>query len=210
MHTEHIKYLLPDYVTGRLEPDLQNGVEAHLNTCQECVAEMKNLQEILRKISQDKPYAPATMYFNALLPRIRQRLDAKRKQSVWAHPVFVRVVAPLAVAVLAIVMLSRMPFPAEQQDPLKSIVADVSTDELEQVVLEQVQRQPGGMLFTENELAMLPSGRSLEQQLQSIAKGTSWIDSEPAPNNGILSGIDELSDSELETLLQRLGERAIL
>ncbi|MBI3579511.1 MAG: zf-HC2 domain-containing protein [Ignavibacteriales bacterium] len=211
MHTEHINYLLPDYLTGRLEPDLLRGVEAHLNECKECVSEMANLRKVLGKVSQDKPYIPSTVYFSTLLPRIRQRLDGKQKRSLWAHPVFVRIVSPLAVAVLAIVMLSRVPFPAERQDPLKSIVADVSTDELEQVVLEQSQHQPGGTLLAENELASLPTGKALENHIKTMGAQTSmWIESEYIPSGVVPRTVNDLDDSELETLLQRLGERTVL
>lgn len=211
MHTEHIKYLLPDYVTGRLEPDVQKGVEAHLKACNECVSEMENLREVLGNISQDKPYVPSARYFSALLPRIRQRLDANHERSFWTHPMFIRIIAPLAVAVLAIVMLSRVPFPAEQQNPLKSIVADVSTDELEQVVLEQSQHQAGGALLMENELASLPTGKALENHMTAIGSQTAvWIDSEVIPNGVVPRAVNDLDDSELETLLQQLGERTVL
>ncbi len=211
MHTEHIKHFLPDYVTGSLEPDLQQGIEAHLKTCPACISEMKSLQEILKKVSQDTPQAPSAMYFNSLLPQIRQRLDAQQKRSFWTHPVFVRIVVPLAVAVLAIVMLSRLPFPAEQQNPLKSIVADVSTDELEQVVLEQSQHQPGGTLLAENELASFPTGKALEKHMTTVGSQTAvWIDSEGIPSGIVPRAVNDLDDSELETLLQRLGERTVL
>ncbi|MBI3788029.1 MAG: zf-HC2 domain-containing protein [Ignavibacteriales bacterium] len=211
MPTEHINYLLPDYLTGRLESDLREGVEAHLKECKECVSEMANLREVLGKVAYDKPYIPSTAYFSALLPRIRQRLDGKQKRSLWAHPVFVRIVSPLAVAVLAIVMLSRVPFPAERQDPLKSIVADVSTDELEQVVLEQSQHQPGGTLLAENELASLPTGKALENHIKTIgAQTTTWIESESIPSGVVPRTVNDLDDSELEMLLQRLGERTVL
>ncbi|MBI3586776.1 MAG: hypothetical protein HY088_06570 [Ignavibacteriales bacterium] len=172
---------------------------------------MKNLREVLGKISQDKPYAPSAMYFSALLPQIRQRLDAKHERSFWIHPMFVRIVAPLAVAIFVIVMLSRVPFPAEQQNPLKSIVADVSTDELEQVVLEQSQHQTGGTLLMENELASLPSGKALENHITTIGSQTTvWIDAEVIPSGVVPRAINDLDDSELETLLQQLGERTVL
>lgn len=73
-----LQLLLPWYVTGRLEPDERAQVEAHLETCGECQAELV-LERRLRAEIADLP-----VEVDEAWARMRERMPAERPAPVRA------------------------------------------------------------------------------------------------------------------------------
>lgn len=215
MRTEHIKYLLPDYVNGRLDEELREAVESHLRTCTQCREEMEALRDAFEYLRTHAPERPSASYFATILPRVRQRLERKETGSFLSHPLFVRLVAPLAVAALAIVLLLHVPFFRTESEreinPLRSVVTGTSTEEIAQAVLEHSRQQPLGNDLSEGEISSLVAAQVIRHQfLEEEIDLQSASSLEPLFNSASTHAIEELSESEVDALLQRLGERTIL
>mgnify|MGYP001606386951 FL=1 len=214
MRTEHIKYLLPDYLNRRLDEELREAVESHLRTCTQCREEMEALRDAFEYLRTHAPERPSASYFATILPRVRQRLERKETGSFLSHPLFVRLVAPLAVAALAIVLLLRVPFfrteSEREVNPLRSVVTGTSTEEIAQAVLEHSRQQPLSNNLS-GEISSLIAEQVIRHQfLEDEIDLQSASSLEPLFNSASTHAIEELTESEVDALLQRLGERTIL
>jgi hypothetical protein len=213
--TEHIKYLLPDYVNGHLGAELLEGVESHLRACGQCREEMESLRDVFAYLAAHVPERPSASYYASILPRVHQRLEQKEAGSLLSHPLIVRLVAPLACAVLAIVLLLHVPFPGTESgrdvNPLQSVVSETSTEELAQAVLEHFRQQPLANNVSEGEISSLIAAHVLRPQvLVEEIDFHSAGSLEPLFSSSSTQAIEGLTESEVDALLQRLGERTIL
>jgi anti-sigma factor RsiW len=215
MHTDHIEYLLPDYVSGKLDEELKEAVELHLRSCVSCRLEADRVREVVLFLDAHRPNAPAPSYFTTVLPRLRRRLQQKESPSLLSRPVVARLALPLAVAALSIVLLLHLPVvPGESGSLLNSMrvaVGDVSADDLTQAVMDESRQHPFVSVLGDHELAAAVPDRIVEQHLftedfysqASEAMGP-LFDITPS------QAIEGLSDSEIDALLQRLVERTML
>lgn len=215
MHTEHVDYLLPDYVGGRLEEPLREGLELHLRACPHCRAELETVQEVFRYLKSRRTSRPASSYYASILPRVRQRLEQKDAMSFLSHPLFIRLVSPLAAAVVAIVLFLHIPFLKTEverdTEPLQSLVREASAAELAEAVLEQARKQPLINAVTEDEISSLVAAHAMSQEVfvQGLEPQAAFF-LEPLFNGSVTQGIEELTETELDALLQKLGERTML
>ena len=215
MRTEHVDYLLPDYVSGRLEEPLREGLELHLRDCPHCREELEAVQEVFGYLQSSEASHPSDSYYSSILPRVRQRLEEKREGSFLSHPLFIRLVSPLAAAIVAIVLLLHVPFPKTEVEtdtnPLRSLVREASAAELAEAVLEQARKQPLINAVTEDEISSLVAAQAMSQEIfvQSLEPQAATF-LEPLFNGSVTQGIEELTETELDALLQKLGERTIL
>lgn len=216
MPMDHVKYHLPDYVNKRLDDDLRKGVEAHLQECSACRFEYEQLQKTFALIRGTNPIHPAPTYFQSLLPKIRQRMEQRSLPLFMAHPLVVRVAAPLAVAVVAIALLLHTPFvyrdTTMEENPLKSVLSDMSADELVQVIAEQTSHQPFNGYFAEAEADQTPRMQPLENE--SLGREVELLHTTVSEfvfgGTSAQQGLAELSEAEVEALLQQLVERTTL
>jgi hypothetical protein len=80
-----IRQHLPDFVAGRLSPELRRDVEAHLATCDRCSSDLNALEDSLKVIERetDNPSAQRTAEFwNAFSVNVEKRIErAERNHS---------------------------------------------------------------------------------------------------------------------------------
>jgi hypothetical protein len=212
---DHVDYLLPDFVNGRLEEALKQGVESHLRECPRCRDVAESLQNTFTVLQASQPDSPTPSYFASILPRVRQRLEEQETIPFFSRPVFVRLLAPLAAGALAIVILLHLPIfqtgPEVAVNPLRSVVRGTTTEELAEAVLEHSRRQPLANGLSEGELSSLMAAHVLRGPIISgtlDAQNGGLV--EPIFGTSITEAIEELSEEQLDLLLQRLGERTIL
>ncbi len=213
VHTEHIEFLLPDYLTRRLEEPLQLGVERHLEECATCRAELRELRETFQNLQAHRPTQPPHGYFTSVLPRVRERLEDDSRGWTLAHPLVTRLAAPLAAGLIILLVLIRVPFPsgdvAKDHNPLQPVLSNVDSEELLDLVLDQVHRQAFSTVGESEASSLLAVPILHSDPLLSDAQHMSLRD-EPLLGAAMPEGLDQLSDSDVDVLVQRLGERAIL
>ena len=213
MHTEHIEYLLPDYLNHRLEEPLQRGVERHLEECASCRAELRELQEAFHNLEAHNPDQPPHGYFSSILPRVRERLEVSRRGSFLAHPLVTRLAVPLAAGLVIFLVLVRIPFPvgdnARDHNPLQPVLSDIDGEELLDIVLDQVHRQALNTVAESEASSLLAVPILRSDHLLNDAQHISMRD-EPLIGNPMPEALDQLSESDVDALVQRLGERTIL
>ena len=213
MHTEHVEYLLPDYLNQQLEEPLRTGVENHLEECASCRAELHELQETFRALESQSPLQPPHGYFSSVLPRVRERLAENKTGSFLFHPLVTRLAAPLAAGLIIFLVVVRLPFSTgnheKDQNPLQPVLSDVDSEELLDIVLDQVHRQALNTVGEGEASSLLAVPILHSDRLLNDAQHLSMKD-EPLLGNAMPELLDQLSESDADALVQRLGERTIL
>jgi len=211
VHTEHIEYLLSDYVTGKLDEPLRSGVESHLAECAECRVEHEILQDAFRVIAESTVQGPSRAYFAGVLPRVRDRLEQTESLSLFTRSFVTRFALPLAAGVLAIVVLLHLRAPSydaeSAHNPLRPVLQGVGSEELAEIALEQMHRQSFPNSLGENETsallaAPLLTGRDFFPDAESLA-----LSEDPVLGEAVSDELEQLSDADLDVLVARLSER---
>lgn len=213
MHTEERKYLLPEYLQGKLDDVRRQEVELHLRQCADCRQELEELRATFRELEHQRFYAPSATYFASLAPRIRMRLEQRtpfswsaRPLSGWLrNPLFTRIALPLATAALAVALLVQLPY-----EPDRTVALDVAPT-LDAEDVAEALASPHGIPFSEPAVENSISEEVVNRQLvaQLLANGSEvglgeWLET---PTDQLLTG---WSEEEVASLLQRLEERVIL
>lgn len=216
MRTVHIKSQIPDYLTGQLDAKLRQGVEVHLRECPACRGDYEEMKELIAVLREHRQKQPSRSYFSNVLPRVRERLGSRERFAWIDHPLFVRLVSPLAAAALTAILMLELPLARQQAEvggdgELMGMVGAFSTDELSRIVIEQGHHQ---LLVEPVQEITVP--HSLVDRVLSTELSLSTGASDPllvpfTTAGGILSeSLNALSEPEVDRLLQRLEERSVL
>lgn len=208
MHTRHVEHLLPDYAADRLDDATMSGIERHLTECSRCRSEAEMLRETFRALAGNHIQSPSSAYFPSILPRVRERLEDRRMFPRTAWELGAKLALPLAVAVLAIVLLSHVRVDTRPEsttpDALRAVIDGIEAEELVDIALDQLQRQTLEDPVGESEATALLA--------EPILRGGEYLSDSDLQNDRILEnnatdGLEHLSDAEVETILVRLSER---
>jgi hypothetical protein len=125
-----------------------------------------------------------------------------------------RLALPVGAAVLALFILLSLPFSGNETEPepnpLQSVVHGSTADELVDVILDMVPLQPLSSTTAEGETSsMLGAGILRSEHLLADADEVS-IAPDLTLDERMPEGLEQLDEEELESLMQRLGERTLL
>jgi hypothetical protein len=213
VRTEHVEYLLPDYVSNMLEESLRPWVESHLEECGACRAELENLRGAFTHLDSFEVKPPYDGYFTTVLPRVRERLQGKKSVPFYSHPLVTRFAVPLAAAALILVILFRVPFALRESErehnPLRPVVTGLETEELVDAILDQFHRQ---MISAqgENETSAQLAVHLLRSDHLLAGADELSLSNESVLDVGLPENLDQLSASDVDVLVARLGERTSL
>lgn len=215
MHTDHIKYLLPDYATGKIDEISKAKVEQHLGECYECLRELAELRKTLAAVASRGQVAPSPQYFTSLLQRVRTRLQGKQRshEPLW-QPLMVRIVMPLGAAAVAVILLFQSTLKVGPEDGSaisgQSFLSDYSPQELISVYLEQNHLQPFTGVRPTQTLEGLIQERGLGDRIAEELFGSKELVEVGVSILPASQLTADLSDRDVDVVLERLGERTIL
>jgi hypothetical protein len=214
VHTRHVEYLLPDFVNGTLEGELRGGVESHLEKCAACRAELETLHRAFQLIDVPGTQGPSSTYFAGILPRVRERLEQEGSLTFMARPILTRFALPLAAGVVAFLLLLHVPYPNHNgesaQNPLRPVLSGFGSEDLVEIVLDQLDRQSLPGTLSEGETSAMLAAPILkgEYLLSNMESAPTLQD--PVLGDDNSEDLESLSDADLETLVVRLSERTSL
>jgi|SRR4030095_429351 len=116
LNIEELKHLIADYITGQSDEQEKALVENALKESAELREFYNEMKKTLEFVSTVKPGDPPEQYWNTLLPRIHQRIDAEQaKKFSWDKISAVwKVLVPVA-AVILIVLIYYLVKPSNTQ-----------------------------------------------------------------------------------------------
>lgn len=214
MPTNHVEYLLPDYVNGKLEESLRRGVENHIAECPRCESQFADLRETLKLVSGAHRQPPAASYFSSVLPRIRVRLEEKTTMPVVGRLVWTRLALPIAVGALAVALLLHVRVDtkdgATAHNPLGPVVRGVNTTELVEIAVDQMRRQLIQGPVGEAETNALFAATALHEGEYLSDADVPLAMENPFFEYSVAEELEQLSDADLEALVAGLSERTDL
>lgn len=155
MKCKEVLIALPDAVRGAGSPEEVSSVELHLTGCEACSAEAKGLKGLMAELDHRVDTPPPDAYWNALLPRIHERIA--QHSSPMDIPEGLRIFLPASVAIMLLVCLTHLDtfeFTHESQD-IHSIMHQLQGEELKDAVQRAEIEDPYSLTkssLTEEEL----------------------------------------------------------
>jgi hypothetical protein len=210
---EHVEHLLPEYLNSTLDDVLRPGVEEHLKHCSACAGELAELRQTMEFLDAQATTGPPDGYFTTVLPRVRERMEEKESRNVFANPLIIRLALPIGVAVLALFILLSLPFPAneiEGHNPLQAVMHGSTTQDLVEVVLDMMPLQPLSTPTVEGETSSLLGVRVLRGDHLLANADEAMSAQDLTLDEQMLEGLDQLNESDIEALVQGLGERTAI
>ncbi len=130
MRCDDVTVNLPDYILGKIEPNLRKCIEAHLDGCAACQAELEEIKDPIRILSEVGYEEYPDSFWQELHAAIMEKVR-KPEPARWKVPAFAGAVAVVLLAVgLGIFEISHRP--AQQQ--MSSIAALATSLPPEQAV----------------------------------------------------------------------------
>jgi hypothetical protein len=209
-----IRNLLPDFLSNRSSGEETRWVQEHLARCVSCREEVLVLKRTLEALESSETSGPAEIYWTNFLPRLHDRLSDERKTRRELAPWVNKILIPSAGLLVTILLLSWIeivPEPKDQYLAERQLVQQMNATEVHQ--LAESSFDP---LFPESSSrleTLLPQNRETRELINSLiaSSGDEAIQLHDAGLGGLSdTGLEDLTDEEMELLLQRLGGDATL
>jgi len=206
--------MLPDYIRGLLDEQATAGVEEHLLHCPVCRSELAEVKSTLASIKDSGMKDVPQSYFTSILPRVHRRLDQRRNRGWMLHPLVSKVALPLGAAIVASILVWRMPVPSglsPGENSLAAVVDSATPEEIVQIVRDDIPFQDWSSLNTTIIARALTDDRFVQRELveEALASDVTSpfnVFADVSPQQ-ILSDFDEVDANEV---LQRLGHKESL
>jgi hypothetical protein len=211
---DDIKYLLPDFVSNRSNEEENESVREHLEHCSSCRGEVLLLKQTFEVVASSRTSIPSETYWTNFLPRLHDRLSDRKKTKRELAPLVNKFLLPSAGLVVTILLLSLTGVVPEPKGSLlaeRQLVRQMDTTEFYQLAESSVDP-----LFPESSTrleTLLPQGDETRQAINSLIAPSSdeaVLLHEASTRDLIESGLDDLTDEEMELVLQRLGGNGTL
>ncbi len=124
LNIEEIKELLPDYITGSLSWEEAALVQDTIKTNTEIAELYADMKGALEFVGSVKFEEPVPQYWNNLLPRIHERIEAKEDKKLFKNPIPLlwKILVPVAAIILIAIIYKLSVSPENQitQDKTKN------------------------------------------------------------------------------------------
>ncbi len=213
-NNDHIEELLPDFIKGRLRGTDRERVERHLAECGLCRTRADELGRLFRLIDSAKEPDVPTGFFQNLLPRIRQRIAGKRRYAWFEMPAIERLVLPGIALTLASVFALQMPQMMNNGETpgnhTYEFLDNYTSEEILDSSLDENIAAPSATAFPGQDLATVLSSSLLTNELAGAGIADEGGEVVFVSMNPTQRFVYDLSENEVDVLLQRLSERKVL
>ncbi len=116
LNIEEIKYLIPDYITGHLNENEKHIVENAIRDSEEINNFYKEIKGTFDFAGNVKFEEPPRQYWNNLLPRIHQRIEAEKERKTARNPISIlwKILVPVAAVILIFIVYQFVISPEKQ------------------------------------------------------------------------------------------------
>ena len=226
-----IRNYLPDFLSDRVSPEDRRVIEEHLALCRSCQAEAAEQTRAFIALKQSEAPLPPEAYWQNFLPRLHERLEKRKARGLGyeigqeSRPWIYKVLIPSVALVATIFILTRIDFVPESQPvsffgetrPRPAIRDGQSISELRQIVQEMNVSEMQEATATSPTVlipepvsrveAVLTHDEETSQVLSSlIAVSSDELDrfQQATLSGSTGTGLEDLNDEEVETVIMRL------
>jgi transposase-like protein len=151
LNIEELKYLIPDYITGALDENEKLLVDNALKESAELREFYNEAKNTLEFVSNVKFEEPPAQYWNNLLPRIHEKIDARAaKKFSWDNISAIwKIIVPVAAVILFFIIYQLVKSPEnqitkKQENKEQKVITDSSSNvknEVKEEKKEQVEKK---------------------------------------------------------------------
>ncbi|RPI03201.1 MAG: hypothetical protein EHM64_12665 [Ignavibacteriae bacterium] len=211
VQAEHVKYDLLDYAANRLSIQEHDRVEEHLQNCLTCQNHYRELLSTENILKESHEHPPSPVYFTTILPRVRERLEQRRRPVRAYAEALTKVLLPLSVSAFLVLLVLRVPidFSSEsnQTDALQRVMKDLSADEMVQAVEGEYA---GSSFTTYQDLSIAGVEEHLQGDRFLKAAVSKQIENEEIAEMDLEGMISDLSSDQVDQVLSKISERNAL
>ncbi len=110
MRCDDVLVNLPDFLLGKIDPNLRRSIELHLETCSRCSAELEEMRVPVRVLGEIEREEYPDSFWQELHASIMERVSAPERQAGWKIPALAGALAALILIVgVGIFELSHKP-----------------------------------------------------------------------------------------------------
>jgi predicted anti-sigma-YlaC factor YlaD len=204
MKCNEIHILFSEYLEDSLEPIEKKRVEQHLEECDGCRLKLKEMKELFGVLAQDKVASMEEDYWTNFLPRVRARIEEKKRPKFSLVPKTRLALGLLSLFLVAFIGYNLLHTPQRNPalvdlnqnveinvtDPMLSSAADQLADAIS---AESTQATVTGVVLSEEEKQELDSTATLLTENYLSRKEISSI-------------LDELNSDELKQLEENINK----
>ncbi|MFH0991886.1 MAG: zf-HC2 domain-containing protein [bacterium] len=210
---KHIEEILPDFLNGTLDGETSKAVENHLLSCAKCRQESDALRSLFTQLEAGKHPIVPSGYFSTIVPRVRERIEKPTLFRISLYSSILQRMAPVVAAAALVILLINLDYPKGTfetvDNGLAAAMQDMTMSDLTEAALDQFSFQPlDATTSTHEALSEIGSKALSIDLLEEQVPAMSGLLSNTL-NNGTSIQLESISESELNTLLERLGERII-
>lgn len=154
LNIEEIKLLLPDYITGSLSSEDAALVESAIKSNSEIEDLFFNMRDALQFVENVKFEEPVPQYWNNLLPKIHEKIEARNEKKLFKNPIPLiwKILVPVA-AVILIAVIYRIATSPENQitkDNQQNIQKESQVEPKQQKQLADEKKTSDTVIKSEN------------------------------------------------------------
>jgi hypothetical protein len=209
-----IKSLLPDFLSNRTDVKEQKAVQEHIDGCVSCRQEALALKETFQALEGSRTSIPSAAYWTNFLPRLHERLSEVGRTKQESAPWVTKFLFPAAGLIVAVVLIARIeivPGSKGSLSEVRQLVEQMDTTEFQR--LTEASSDP---LFPELSSRLEVSLSRDEEAHRAInsliaTSGDEVIQLREVSLHGwVETGLEDLTDEEMEAVIQRLESRGTL
>ncbi len=204
MKCKEIHILLSDYLEDLLEPSKRKMVERHLEECESCRLKLEEIKQLFSVLAQDKVPPMEEDYWTNFLPRVRARIEERRK------PKF-RLVAKtrLALGLLSLLLVAIIGynlFHTPQRNPATVALNQNMEMTVTDPILSSAADRLADALSAESTQASVAGVVLSGEEKEDLDSTVIWLTENYLSHKEISSILDELNSDELKQLEDNINK----
>lgn len=130
MRCDDVVVNLPDYLLGKIEPNLCKCIERHLETCARCSAELEEMREPVRLLGEAGYEEYPETFWDELQSSIIEKVTKPAPAVRWKVPAFAGALAALLLIIgVGLFQLSRKPASKSEPTSIVALAASLSPEQ---------------------------------------------------------------------------------
>ncbi len=128
MRCDDVKVNLPDYLLDKVEPNLRRCIEAHLEVCAGCSAELEEMKDPIKVLGEVGHEEYPETFWQELHSSIMAKVEEQAPPERWKMPAFAGALAALLL-IVGVGVFELAHRPASQPRSIAALATKLSPDE---------------------------------------------------------------------------------
>lgn len=220
MKCKDLKYDYVDYLKGKVDEQLKSQIERHLKECEKCKEEIEKMRVLSHELDNYKIELPDNTYFINFIPKLNERLNVyknhNKSKKVLNYALSFSTFLSIVLVLFFVLQIGykELPYNVSINKNLVEKSSNNSTNNIETPTIEEID--PSIMNYEHyetNSLIQKIKNKELIERKATQLLASAVIEEhgdEFFSRDNLFSFIDELSDEEVDNMINNLKTKDIL